>query len=336
MSIHTSMEHGKRPSPEIMADAERWYARLKAPDCSASERREFERWKAGPENAAAYERIELLWHALGKLAGRPDFESLSQHILADTALRSHGIVQRRSSVPASVAVATLIALVGGGVFVISQYREARAVVYATKPGERSIVKLADGSQLVLNYATELDVRLDKEVRRVTLHKGEALFAVAHDATRPFRVDAGDGEVTALGTRFEVRHDAQHVAVTLLEGSVAVDRRKEMEHVQLEPGDQVRFTEATPKMSRRTVDSEVVASWSTGRLRFRVTPLGDALEEVNRYSIVQIRIVDPTLSDIPISGTFELGDTASVVSALEALLPIQAAEAGGEVLLRRRK
>jgi transmembrane sensor len=326
---------GKLPSPDVMTDAERWYARLKAPDCTASERMEFRRWQANAEHAAAYAQTELLWQSVGKLAGHPRLEQLSRQILADTSPQSRHHMRRRFAVAASAGAVSLIALTMGAVFWGLQQRKTSAVVYATKSGERSIIKLADGSQLVLNYASELDVRLGRDTRHVTLHKGEALFMVAHDETRPFKVDAGDGEVTALGTRFEVRSDAGHVAVTLLEGRVAVDRSNEKEHVQLEPGDQIRFTEAKPKMIRRTVDPEVVSSWSTDRLRFRATPLVEALDEVNRYSTTQIRIADPTLASTPISGTFEVGDTASVVAALTALLPIQAAEKDGEVQLRRR-
>jgi transmembrane sensor len=189
---------------------------------------------------------------------------------------------------------------------------------------------------VLNYATELDIHFDEKARRVTLHKGEALFTVAHDQTRPFAVVAPDGIVTALGTRFEVRSDDQHVTVTLLEGRVSLDRQVDKEHVQLEPGEQVSYRVDAPALNRRTVDVDVVTSWSTGRLRFRSTPLSEALEEVNRYSTTQIRIVDPALAAIPIAGTFEVGDTPSVVSALTALWPIQAEEQDGEILLRHRE
>jgi transmembrane sensor len=319
------------PSSDVMADAERWHVRLKAADCKASERIEFQCWQAVPEHAAAYAATERLWRSLGKLAGRPDLEQLSQQILADTAEHP-----RRPWYRIAIAASILIVFLGGGVFLAIQNRESRAIVYATAPGERSTVKLADGSQLILNFATELDVRIDRKARRLTLRKGEALFTVARDEKRPFKVAAGDGEVTALGTRFQVRNEAKQVAVTLLEGRVAVDRRKEKEHAQLEPGDQVSFTEATPEMRRRTVDPAVVASWTTGRLRFRSTPLAEALDEVNRYSPTQIRIADPTLTGVPISGTFEIGDSISVVSALEALLPVQAVKKSeGEIVLRHR-
>jgi transmembrane sensor len=329
MNIPTSIMDADHP--EGRADAERWFARLKAPDCTASERMAFQRWRAIAEHAEAYEATERLWESLGKLSGRRDLEQLSQQILAASGplKRAHG---RRYL---AAAAAALIAVLGVAVALRSAHHEIPVVVYSTKPGERSIIRLADGSQLVLNYATQLDVRLGNDVRRLTLHKGEALFTVAHDPMRPFKVDAGGGEVTAIGTRFEVRNDAERVAVTLLEGRVAVDRQNTNEHVELKPGDQVRFSASLPQMTQRTVDPEVVASWSTGRLRFRATPLGETLDEVNRYSTTQIRIADPGLIRTPVSGTFEIGDTASVVAALQALLPIQAQEKDGEILLTPR-
>jgi transmembrane sensor len=344
---HSSRVHARSPSHDARAQAERWYARLKAPDCTAAERIEFERWRTTPEHAAAYQATTKLWQSFDQLAKRPELEQLSRRILADTAERP----QRRFFIKVQIAAAVLIALICGGLF-LSQHREPPAAVYVTHPGESRKVWLADGSQLILNYATEVEVRLGRDARTLTLRKGEALFIVAHDETRPFRVTAGDGEVTALGTRFEVRSDAEHVEVTLLEGRIAVERRAAMEHILLVPGDQVRFAAATPEMTsaatpektvaatlemtRRIVDPEVVASWSTGRLRFRSTPLNEALEQVNRYSTTQIRIADPSLTQIPISGTFQIGDSASIVAALESLFLIQATKSqDGEIILRGR-
>ena len=331
MSIYIIRMRGKSPSPDTLSEAERWYARLKAPDCSDSERLEFQIWRAAPEHGAAYADTERLWKSLGALSGRADFEQFSQRILVQTGPRP----QRRWQ-PLAIAASIAIALIGGGVFIWAQHRQPPGVLYATKPGERSIVKLADGSQLVLNYATEVVVRLDENARRVMLHKGEALFTVTHDHARTFEVVAGDSVVTVLGTRFDVRSDDRHVTVTLLEGHVALDREIDHEHIHLEPGEQVRFQVDAPELDRRTVDASVVASWSTGRLRFRSTPLSEALEEVNRYSTTQIRLVDPDLAAIPIAGTFEVGDTTSVVSALTALWPIRAEEKDGAVLLHHRE
>jgi transmembrane sensor len=306
--------HGKT---DPMAEAERWYARLKAPDCLASERIEFRRWLATPENAAAFAATEARWESLQKLAGHAEFEDLSRRILAETA--RHAPHRHRGLWVASA----LIALLGIGVaFWGAREQTSPAVAYSTELGERSTIKLGDGSLLLLNTATQLEASLSDEARRITLHRGEALFTAARDSARPFTVSAGDGDITALGTKFQVRNEADQVTVTLIEGRVAIHRRDTREHVQLEPGDQARFAIGQPGVTLRTVDLAVVTSWSTGRLRFRATPLGEVIEEVNRYSSVKIRVADPALSRIPVSGTFEGGDSESVLAALETLLGVQ--------------
>lgn len=315
MSIHTFVMQGKSPSLDAQAEAERWYARLMSADCSELERVQFQRWHAVPQHAAAYAASERLWQSLGKLAGHPHLEQLSQQVLTDTA-KSWGLWR------AAAAAAVLLALIAGAIFVALKPSPTPTFVYVAKPGERDSISLVDSSQLVLNSATELEVRFDRDARRVTLRNGEAVFTVAQDAKRPFKVMTGDSEVTALGTRFQVRREGEQITVTLLEGRIAIDRVQEGEHIQLSPGDQVRFRIADPQMARRTVDPQTVASWTTGRLRFHSTPLSEVLDEVNRYSQTQLRVTDPTLARTPMSGTFDVGDSDSVVSALEALLPVQ--------------
>lgn len=337
MSIHTSVMQADSPLNETpgaaaMADAERWHVRLRAADCTAAERMEFQRWRATSEHAAAYAKTERLWQSFGQLAGRPELEQLSRQVLADTTPQPSILSRRRLAIAASM----LVCAISTGAFVALRDPRTPAVVYATQSGERSTIKLADGSQLILNSATEVSVRLSNDARTLVLGEGEAVFNVAHDPSRPFKVIAGDGEVTALGTRFQVRNEGERITITLLEGRVAVDRHTTRQRAQLKPGDQVRFIEGMPEMTRRTVDPGVVSSWTTGRLRFRSTPLAEALDEVNRYSATQIRIADPALANVPISGTFDIGDGMSVVTALEALFPIDATNEGdGEVQLTRR-
>jgi len=313
-----------------MAEAERWYARLKAADCLASERMEFQRWRAVPEHAAAFAKTEARWQSLQKLSEHAEFQELSQRVLADTALPDRKLRH------GALAAAVLITLLGGLTLWTIRVQEPQAVAYATELGERSTIKLADGSLMLLNTATDLDVRLGNEARRVALHHGEALFTVAHDETRPFTVTAGDGAVTALGTRFQVRNEADQVTVTLIEGRVALVREETQERVQLAPGDQARFTLAKPGVTLQRVDSDLVTSWSTGRLRFRATALANVIEEVNRYSATKIHVADPALARTPISGTFDSGDSESVVAALETLLGVQVTrQSDGSILLRSR-
>ncbi len=321
-----------QPDEQALEAAERWLARLAAPDCSAADREAFERWRASPEHAEAFLATEHLWRSLGQLAGRPDAVQLSARVLAETAPCDHRVTVARPVLAAAASLA--IALIGTAVYV-GMSPSAPTKTYSTETGQRSVVRLEDGSQLTLNAATRIDVTLRRDERHFTLHSGEVLFDVAEDRSRPFTVSAGDGEVTALATRFTVRKDPDRTIVTLLEGRVAVDR-PDQRQVQLNAGEQLRLDVAARKVQRRTIDPEVAASWTTGRLKFRSTPLTEVVDEVNRYSKIPIRMDDASLAATPVSGTFELGDQDSMVAALQALLPIDVAmQDRGEIVLTRR-
>src|SRR5690606_38747537 len=84
--------------------------------------------------------------------------------------------------------------------------------------------LSDGSSLILNTNSIVQQHYSATQRMVRLESGEALFNVAHDASRPFVVLAADGVFRAVGTRFSVRIDPDHVTVTVTEGRVGLQPR----------------------------------------------------------------------------------------------------------------
>jgi len=314
--------------------ADQWMGRLQGEEHSHPDREAFERWCAHPDHAAAYDEAVRLYGAFGQLQGRADLNRLSERILRETEPRTARWYKHR--VPAALAASLVICLLAGGAFFAGRYY-LPAERYTTAFGERSTVRLEDGSQVVLNSATRLTVRIGNDRRHFTLEQGEALFTVAQDPTRPFTVSAADGTVTALGTRFQVRSEQSAVVVTLLEGRIAVDRSGERGPLQLKPGEQLRFSSAAPGMERRTVDLETASSWTTGRLKFKSAPLSDVLAEVNRYSRTQIQLADQTLAGTPVNATFDMGDSASVASALEVFIPVEAVQRRRHeiVLVRRR-
>lgn len=324
------------PGSSALAEAERWYARLRTGHCSAAQRAAFDRWHADPGHAAAYAQTERLWEDIGSLAGNPELEALSAQALRATGHRRRHDgprLHRHVALAASVAVCAVALLLAFGVF----DRAPLAIVYATGADERNTVLLDDGSQLVLNADTAVSVRMGGKQRALVLEHGEAMFSVARDPQRPFSVEAGNGIVTALGTRFQVRREPAQVTVTLLEGSVALERPEGGEQRRrLTPGDQVTYGDAGTPVAVRMVDTEVASSWTRGRLLFRSTPLAEVVAEVNRYADTPLKLEDPSLGALPVSGTFPMGDSESVALALQALLPVRVEQGdGNRIALRRR-
>ena len=97
----------------------------------------------------------------------------------------------------------------------------------TAKGEQRRLQLPDGTQLLLNTATALDIDYSPTLRRLHLYAGEVLITTAPDTQspkRPFVVDTPAGRAQALGTRFTVRHeadgsDAHATRIEVFEGAV---------------------------------------------------------------------------------------------------------------------
>ena len=327
------MKHDPLPSPEALAQAEHWFARLRSEDCTPMERLSFQHWRTRPENATAYRQTEALWRDAGDLKHHASIEALSAEVLAQTAPR-RGFA-RWSGLSRSLALAASVAMVAVALGFGRVMMEGGSV-YATGLGEQRTVALQDGSRVTLNTDTRLKVNFSESRRDLVLLSGEALFDVAHDPTRPFLVTAGLGSVTAIGTRFQVRREVGEVQVTLLEGRVRVDSAEAPAPVEMAPGEQVRIAKTNPEITRHKIDSEAALSWTSGRLIFRSTPLAEAVAEVNRYAKTKIRIADASLESLRISGTFVTGDSELLAAALQTDMPVKAEFSGdAEIVLRRR-
>src|SRR5690606_30551494 len=103
-------------------------------------------------------------------------------------------------------------------------------VYTTSVGEQRAVELPDGTAVAINARSCLRVAFSGHARAVYLYDGQAMFTVAKDASRPFRVyvvapgrsPAGNGAVIqALGTKFDVQRRADRVEVAVIEGMVQI-------------------------------------------------------------------------------------------------------------------
>lgn len=291
-----------------------------------AQRQEVEAWQqADPRHARAYEDTRQLWEQLGALGDDAELQALKARDLA--ALRRRDGWFRR--MPMLAAAAVVVVMLSGGYLLHYYLQPSPPVTYATALGERHTETLQDGSRVVLNTSTELQVQFARNRREIDLQRGEAQFEVAHDAARPFVVRVGDGRVTALGTRFQVRRNESNVVVTLLEGSVEVALGQD--HHRLQPNEQARLS-VTDGIALQVVDPALAEGWLDGWLRFRDTPLSEVITEANRYSVRKLRLGDPKLADVELSGNFKSGDSASVATAAELILPVRAVEQGGEIVL----
>jgi transmembrane sensor len=190
--------------------------------------------------------------------------------------------------------------------------------YSTAHGEQSVRVLPDGSVLHLNTDSQVTVHYSRRERVVDLDRGEALFEVAHEGARGFRVAAGNTQVLDVGTQFDVYRSPAAVRVTVVEGTVAVYTGPPQlmpTAVRVGAGYQVEVRDQVG--SPQPVDARAAVAWLKRQIVFKNEPLGEVADEFNRYGHITIEI-DESLRSVPITGVFDAYDADSFVAFLATL------------------
>ncbi len=313
-----------------LEEATAWFTRLKQDSVSEASIEDFFAWRRTPANGAAYAEVEARWRQADNVRNDPELVHLTEMALRREAFWPRLRRRLRSPILPLGFAATAV-LVAAAIIVVGPFRPP---TYETAVGAQQIVRLEDGSVLRLNTDSKATVRYSRHERRLVLLRGEGFFEVAHDAARPFVVEAGPAQVTALGTKFDVRRAGAATHVTLLEGHVQVARPSRSETWTLKPDQQITLDGAAS--GPRATDATDATSWTTGRLRFRETPLAAAVEDVNRYSRNKIILEANHLGPVRVSGMFDTGDSQAFISAVCELFDLEAVPGPEGTTLRARR
>lgn len=301
-----------QPSDTAIAEAANWVARLRSDQRTAETETRFRAWLAlTAENVTAFETVTDAWDLAAGV--------LPKNITPPRA--------ERRFAPALASVAALAAL-------LFFLWPDSGTAFRTGVGERRVVSLADGTRMLLNTDTRLKVRFSAERRSIILDQGEVSFEVAHDATRPFVVAAGNSQVVAIGTHFDVRWTERDLAVTLSEGRVKViDRapRGRAHEFDLRPGQRLENRDAAVPVLRN-VNLEVAEAWRSGQVVFDALPLPQAVAEMNRYSRDRIEIRGLGADRVKVSGVFRAGASAKFARAIGDLYSLKVTQDVGHIVI----
>ena len=213
------------------------------------------------------------------------------------------------------------------------------VTYETGADETRVVTLQDDSQLHLNSRTSLQVILRADRRDIELLRGEALFDVAHDVSRPFRVHHRGVIVQALGTQFDVRLYPHNLTVTVAAGRVAVWQPAQLpdpSRLDITAGQRVSVALDASAHSGKTQTLTArqlrgALGWSEGSLEMRGQRLSDVVEVFNHANTSRIVINDPRVAEIRMGGRFNVKDPESFVAALHGQHVVAKTEGTGEAI-----
>ncbi|MFH0133759.1 FecR domain-containing protein [Variovorax sp. VaC1] len=304
--------------PAIVDQAVAWLVKIQSGGASASESDACDRWRQShPDHERAWLRLCGLGRDL-----REGTSAVAPQIARST-LRGVDRQQRRWALKA-VAGLGVSAWGAWGAWAMRHDIAALNADHRTAAGERRRVVLADGTQVMLNTRTAIDVRFDAATRTLRLLGGEIMVATAKDAARrPFVVLGRDGRIVPIGTRFVVREfdgeGGERSEVTVLEGAVDVSAGERSLVTRVLAGNRVRYSAASVGAVGHLDES--AAAWADGSLVVERMRLDDFVAELGRYRTGVLRC-DPAVAGVLVSGSFPLADTDAVLAMLEETLPVR--------------
>jgi len=189
------------------------------------------------------------------------------------------------------------------------------------PGQISEVKLPDGSLVWLNSGTRLlfPTGFSKQTRNVNL-EGEAYFKV-QKGKKPFVVSTASGDITVLGTSFNVSaFNDSEFQTTLEEGIIRFKSRLSSEEITLLPGQQLFFSDKNIKVQE--VETNKYTSWRNGIIVFDKEPFSSVIKKLERHFAVKIQMKDAQLGEIRFTGSIENESLPEVMSYINKTMPVQ--------------
>jgi transmembrane sensor len=214
--------------------------------------------------------------------------------------------------------------------------------YATEFGETRSVQLSDGTKVILNANTSMQVPrfgFGEKTREVKLN-GEAFFNVTHTIdNKRFMVKTDDNfEVMVLGTEFSVYTRQRGGKVLLKKGKVHVlfSEGQQKKELIMKPGDLVTMEKSAAKpVVKANADTRKLIAWTGNRFVFDKTPLSEVAGQLQEHYGIKVEIKDNRFAHRTVSGTFQPESGEELLTLLSELFDFRLAREGEAYLILQK-
>lgn len=214
--------------------------------------------------------------------------------------------------------------IGNGQVLKQKTNEKNKVIFNTlivPYGKRSQLTLSDGSKVWINSGSRLVYpAIFKGDKREVYLQGEAIFEVAHNENKPFRVLSDHQEIEVLGTVFNVSaYSGETVNHTVLKsGSVRINYKEaKAGSVKIKPRTMSSINLETREINKTEVNPDDYFSWREGYLTLKNENLKSIFTKLSRYYNVKIEFEEELIAEKTFSGRLDLKeDVERVLNLLE--------------------
>jgi transmembrane sensor len=209
------------------------------------------------------------------------------------------------------------------------------IIYTTRFGERKVIKLPDGSSVMLNGNSQLSLFSDWEeqnLREVWL-AGEGFFKVLKKPENVrFVVHTENVAVEVLGTSFNVNERNTQTRVVLNEGKIKLSSNLDNQQVEMFPGEMVAFTPGKPQLTKQKVRAENLVAWTQRKLIFDDTPLTEVVQILEQTYGLEVKIKSKTLGNRRLTGEIDVKNADELLDALSKVFNIKVRKQDSKVEL----
>lgn len=250
--------------------------------------------------------------------------------------KKYGKQPRRAFVPAWKQWAAGIAALGLLYYFFFFQKINSSDVYATAFQQTKNIELPDGSTVILNANSTLQVatQWDANTPREVWLRGEAFFEVqklnTHQENAKFIVHTNHLDVEVLGTKFNVNDRHDKAQVVLNSGSVKL--KMEQNEVTMLPGEMIEFSRKEKAFQKKTVDPEVYSAWKDHKIIFQETPVSEVLQRLKNTYGLEVTLHDTSLLNREYTGTFEDPDPEIILKTLAVTFDLEVIYKDDQVIL----
>ena len=290
--------------PQLAQTASEWFVRVSDASVTRAELDAWQLWRqAHPEHERAWQAVEQVLQRFSSL----DSAAAGQALRAPSASRRKAM---RSLLAAGFVV--------GAGWLGARHLPWQALTadQQTAQGELREMRLEDGTQLVLNTATAINVRYSATLRQVQLVRGELFVTTATDAqARRFVLATPLADLVPLGTRFSVRVEKDWMRLSVHEGAVRIEQQAHTVHAG-------ETLELSPRgMGDTRANAAGADAWTRGVLLADNMRLADFAAELGRYRAGRL-VCDPAVAELRLSGSFPLQRADDALTAVAQALPVR--------------
>jgi len=175
-------------------------------------------------------------------------------------------------------------------------------------GQRAELTLTDGTRVWLNsHSTLTFPNYFTEASRDVYLDGEGYFDIAHNESKPFRVNTPEHVIKALGTEFNVFAYGEngYFEASLLNGSVEVSTQDKQQIISLTPGNRTYWKDN--QLMTASIRHYDYFLWRKGIISFDNEQVEDILKKLEFYYDIMIDNRNKSIAKIRYTGKFRTKD-----------------------------